>query len=141
MIGLEAIESYNGWAMASIGAAIVFLGLILLSFAVSQLHRLLALGQRKSAHGDQLKRDADSDESLAGRPLSAEALSGIHQLKLLTERIGNPFPLPRMIDLAEKTGMTHPHAVANQALVAGVMIPDPDGRGYYTWEEEERGRV
>ena len=41
MYGLEAINDANGWAMAYTGAIIVFSGLVVLSFVVSQLNRIL----------------------------------------------------------------------------------------------------
>ncbi|MBW1726140.1 MAG: OadG family protein [Deltaproteobacteria bacterium] len=39
MYGLQAIAAYNGWAMALAGALIVFSGLVILSFVISQLHK------------------------------------------------------------------------------------------------------
>ncbi len=41
MYGLEAIQTYNGWAMAITGAVIVMIGLTILSFIISQLHRII----------------------------------------------------------------------------------------------------
>ena len=41
MYGIEAISAANGWAMACVGALIVFLGLSMLSFAIAQIHKLM----------------------------------------------------------------------------------------------------
>ena len=43
MYGLEAISAQNGWAMAIAGALIVMAGLTVLSFVISQLHKIAAL--------------------------------------------------------------------------------------------------
>ena len=43
MYGLEAIQAHNGWAMAVTGAIIVMIGLSILSFIISQLHRIIDL--------------------------------------------------------------------------------------------------
>ena len=43
MYGLDAISAHNGWAMAVVGATIIFSGLIVLSLAISQLTNLLKL--------------------------------------------------------------------------------------------------
>jgi len=41
LYGLQAIAAHNGWAMALAGALIVFSGLVILSFVISQLHKIL----------------------------------------------------------------------------------------------------
>ena len=41
MFGIDNITSNNGWAMAVVGATTVFVGLIVLSFVISQIHKIL----------------------------------------------------------------------------------------------------
>ena len=43
MYGIEAINHHNGWAMAAAGALIVMFGLSVLSFVISQLHKVVAI--------------------------------------------------------------------------------------------------
>ena len=43
MYGLDAISATNGWSMAIAGALIVMSGLSVLSFVISQLHKIAAL--------------------------------------------------------------------------------------------------
>ncbi|MEN8212519.1 MAG: OadG family protein [Thermodesulfobacteriota bacterium] len=43
MYGLEAINANNGWSIAVVGVTIVFSGLVMLSFVISQLHKILDL--------------------------------------------------------------------------------------------------
>ncbi len=47
MYGLEAINAYNGWAMAITGPLIVMGGLSILSIIISQLHKVVALFDKK----------------------------------------------------------------------------------------------
>jgi hypothetical protein len=44
LYGLEAITTHNGWAMSLAGALIVFAGLVVLSTVISQLHKILGIG-------------------------------------------------------------------------------------------------
>ena len=46
MYGFEAISHHNGWVAAATGACIVFAGLAMLAFLISQLHKLLNLLDR-----------------------------------------------------------------------------------------------
>ncbi|MEJ2660187.1 MAG: OadG family protein [Desulfobacteraceae bacterium] len=48
MLGIDAITANNGWAMAITGACIVMCGLALLSFVISQLHKIIALTEGKA---------------------------------------------------------------------------------------------
>jgi len=136
MIGIEAIEAYNGWAMALNGASIVFIGLVLLSFAVSRLHRILGFWERRSGRSPQASSEGSGNSSLDpgfGNPsLPSEIAAGVQQLRLLSERIGDPFSLPRVLDLAQKAGMLQSHSVANHALASGMLAPD--GKGYFSWK-------
>ena len=47
MFGIDNITNNNGWAMAVVGATTVFLGLIILSFAISQIHKILELWENR----------------------------------------------------------------------------------------------
>jgi len=139
LIGLEAIEQYNGWAMASIGASIVFLGLILLSLAVwlfGKIESSLDRFRKGSASGSSNGAVPDSPK------LSREAQAAIRQLRLIVDRIGDPFPLPKLLELAGKAGMMRAQATAGDALDAQIIVPD--GSGSYTWDmgvfQEKVGR-
>ena len=47
MYGIDNITANNGWAMAAVGATIVFLGLVVLSFVISQIHKILELWEKR----------------------------------------------------------------------------------------------
>ena len=48
MFSIENITSNNGWAMAVVGATTVFLGLAILSFVISQIHKILKLWENRN---------------------------------------------------------------------------------------------
>ena len=41
MYGFDAINANDGWSIAAVGIIIVFTGLVLLSFIISQLYKVL----------------------------------------------------------------------------------------------------
>ena len=143
MYGLDAITANNGWHMAALGISIVFTGLILLSFTVAQLHNILRLFDNRDAYCKKIRglfeknnnkhKVGDSDLTL---PNNIKEAAG--QCKLLIERIGEPFSLPRLIELSEKCGMSHPYSTINDLILAGFIVPD--GKGYYVWNQDDQNR-
>lgn len=47
LYGLEAISANNGWAMAITGPLIVMSGLSILAIIISQLHKMVAIFDKK----------------------------------------------------------------------------------------------
>ena len=143
MYGLDAISAHNGWHMAALGISIVFTGLILLSFTVAQLHNILRLFDNRDAYYKKIrglfKKNSDNDKQEVGNsdltlPDNVKEAAG--QCKLLIERIGEPFSLPRLVELSEKCGMSHPYSTINDLILAGFIVPD--GKGYYLWNQDEQ---
>lgn len=138
MYGLDAISAHNGWHMAALGISIVFTGLVLLSFAVAQLHNILRFFDNRDAYYKRIKglfkknnnkqEVSNSDLTL---PNNVKEVAG--QCKLLIKRIGEPFSLPGLIEISEKCGMSHPHSTINDLILAGFIVPD--GKGYYVWSQ------
>ena len=138
MFGIKAISAQNGWEYAFLGVCIVFSGLVLLAFVLSQLHKLLNLWENRSLIGQQLKvrlkKEASFEASVTTKTeLSPDLLESKLHFQLLVERIGDPFALPRLLRLAEKSGLHRPHANINELLQAGIILPDKNG--YYTWKQ------
>lgn len=119
--------------MASIGASIVFLGLILLTFAVSRIHKLLGFWENRAKSLERAKNGLSLNGESEDEVMPREIKSAVRQLRLLTDRIGEPFSLPKLLEFSEKTGMKRSHAMANAALDAGIIVPD--GTGYFTWDQ------
>jgi len=123
--GLEAISTHNGWAMAVAGVIIVFSGLVVLSSTIAQLHKVLRLlnGGAKGTEG------APAADPTMHHNLAASA----RQLRLISGRIGESFPLPKLIELAGLSGLPRPHSTTNDLLKAGLIVPD--GKGYFFWQQ------
>ena len=137
MHGLQAIDAHNGWAIAALGISIVFTGLTLLSIAISQLHKLLEAWKNRREIFKRLKDAAGNGKTSA--PVSRSDLKrpdiekALGDYRLLTERIGEPFSLPRLLEFALKMGLSRPHFMINKFLKAGIMAPD--GQGLFRWKD------
>jgi hypothetical protein len=150
LIGLENISAHNGWAMALVGISIVFSGLILLSFVISQLHRILDLFERwyifarKNNHKSrrkaaekcvtELPATLTPDKTAAPNKTTDEKHSEeiIRNYKMITHRMGEPFSLPKLLDLAEKRGLNRPYSTVNMLIASEDIVPD--GNGFFVWK-------
>jgi hypothetical protein len=135
--GFEAISANNGWVYALLGICIVFSGLVILSFVISQLHKLLDLWEnRESLIKALVSRWKGSPAPAEPEPRPVDPSSTLTETmrhyRLLVDRIGEPFALPRLLRLAEGSGLQRPHAAINELLQAGVILPDETG--YYIWK-------
>lgn len=137
MLGLEAISNNNGWEYALLGISIVFCGLVILSFVISQLHKLLGVWENRASLFEAMKahvKAATSTKKAETGPvrLTGSLVEASVQYRMLVDRIGEPFALPKLLTLAEKSGLFRPHATINELLQAGIIVPDETG--YYTWK-------
>jgi hypothetical protein len=137
LYGLEAINANNGWAISALGISIVFTGLTLLSLSISQIHKILDFWENRSDFFDRIK-SARKNEKKTCPPLSTEFRSldmakTVMEYKLLTDRTGVPFSLPRVLKMAKKSGLHRPHSSINELLKAGLILPDGDG--FFYWNE------
>ena len=133
MYGIQAINAHNGWAMAAVGWSIVLTGLTVLSFTISQLHKVLGLWDDRKNIIQKLKNRNPKKTSpvMPEVQLSEDIQQAVGQFKLLTNRLGDPFSLPKLVDLSEQRGLTKPHSTINTLLTAKIIVPD--GKGYFTW--------
>ena len=133
MTGIEAITANNGWAMAAVGGSIVFSGLVILSLTISQLHKVLGLWGRRDELLQKLKngKEKDSGQKMPDIQISEDVQETIRTFKLLTQRIGDPFALPKLLDLSVKCGLAKPHSTINMLLTSNIIVPD--GKGYFRW--------
>jgi hypothetical protein len=137
LFGLEAINNNNGWEYALLGICIVFSGLVILSLVISQLHKLLNVWDNRASLFEALKsrpKAVPSPGESETRParLSESLVEITRQYGMLVDRIGEPFALPKLLTLAEKSGLHRPHATINELLQAGIIVPDETG--YYLWK-------
>lgn len=136
MYGLEAISTHNGWAMAVAGIIIVFAGLVILSSTIAQFHKVLNfLDDRAASKNDKgLQKASGAEDFPASDPLMMQNLAvSARQFRLISDRIGEPFSLPKLLDLAELSGLPRPHSAINDLLKAGLIAPE--GKGYFFWKQ------
>ena len=133
--GLEAIQAHNGWAMAITGAVIVMIGLSILSFIISQLHRIIALVDGRNNRNSKKKAEkgpALIPESKLQRPPLSDLGETMKQFQPLTLEIGNPFDLTALFQVFVQHDDPHPHLTIRSLREQGYLIPD--GSGLFTWK-------
>ena len=122
--------------MAVAGVVIVFTGLVMLSTTIAQLHKLHSLWENRDSYYRRLAtRRAKGGIAAALAPginISHTLRESARQYKLITSRIGEPFSLPKLINLADLSGLPNPHATINDLIQAGLIVPD--GQGYFLWK-------
>ena len=127
---LSRISANNGWAMALTGAILVMLGLSILSFFISQLHKILAIFDQKPK--------SQPPESIKPPPVvGVDHLNDLESTaKLyhsLTVDLGDRFELIKLYQLAQKDKLPHPHLTLRTLREAGILIPD--GEGTFSWKD------
>ena len=137
MFGLEAIIAHDGLSISVIGILIVFVSLVLLSFTVSRIHKLIELWDKKNTSYQRVKKSQQKDQktpSVSDLAISQDVRRASRQFKLLIEWIGEPFPLPKLLDLSEKCGLSRPHSTINEFIKCKLIIPAENG--YYVWNKQ-----
>jgi len=133
--GLEAIAANNGWNMARIGIFIVFTALVTLSLIISQLHKVLTLLEKRNEFIEKLTGPFKKNKKDSGAPEARQAddLNEIaRQFDLLIKSKGEPFSLPKLIDLAGRIGIGSPYSTVNRLILAKLIVPD--AKGFYRWD-------
>lgn len=138
MGGFSAITAGNGWLISALGISVVFFGLASLAFIISYFPRAVSWWNE---HGQGPKYIFPLLKSLFGqrkRKATKLAVTGeVHEpgelddaeeaLRLLTAHMGEPFKLPRLIEMAEQRGQARVHSTINRLIVRGTMVGGPDG--------------
>ncbi|MEA1966913.1 MAG: OadG family protein [Thermodesulfobacteriota bacterium] len=133
MYGLQAISANNGWAMSAVGITIVFTGLVMLSFSIAQLHKILALWEnRKDISFFKKKKSLQSVGS--DTLFSENQKETAKQFYLLARTMKDSFSLQRILFMAEISGLKSPHSSLNTLLNAKIIVQDD--KGYYFWDRD-----
>jgi len=135
LFGFEAIIAHDGLGISVIGISIVFVGLILLSFAVSRIHKIIELWDKRHRFKKPQQKKERKEATVQDLTVSQDVRRASRQFKMLIEWIGEPFPLPKLLDLSEKCGLSRPHSTINELLKYELIIPD--GNGYFMWNKEK----
>ena len=139
MFGIENITNNNGWAMAAVGATIVFSGLVVLSFVISQIHKLLQLWEDRENFLERFKKQAPVDEVEEFDTLIYEErhIPEVNELIRvygpLAEKLEAPFRLSELFEIANQADMPHPHLSIQRLQEANVLVAQGDGT--FTWNK------
>ncbi|MGD9181973.1 MAG: OadG family protein [Desulfobacterales bacterium] len=137
MFGIENITNNNGWAMAAVGASIVFLGLVVLSFVISQIHKILKLWDEREKYLDRFKKKAPAvAKEEFDQPVYKERhLPTVDELantfRPLVEKLEEPFSLSQLFEIANKMSLPHPHLSIQRLQEADILVARGDGT--FTW--------
>ena len=133
MYGLEAINAANGWSMALVGILIVFTGLSLLSFVISQLHKFLPFIEKSG------EKQVESEARPQKKPVTAERCPTDLKVQAalfepIIEEIASNFPLTELYAQAKEHNIPHPHLSISALREATILVPL--GEGIFSWDKE-----
>lgn len=138
MEGFDAISHYNGWAMAIVGASIVFMGLVVLSFAISQIHRLLMFWDDRKIYTQRLKNskinifnNREKNKLTTIKNHLTDIKKTAEMYAPLIDQLGTSFQLADLYNLAEQHNLPHPHLTITTFRNEKFLIPQGDGM--FTW--------
>jgi len=134
LYGLEAISANNGWAMAITGPLIVMSGLIILSIIISQLHKLVAILDKKAKQPTEpptKSKVKSKDEISVPRILPNDILETAKIYQALIDKLEQPFELSDLYKVAAQNNFPHPILTVNRLRGAGILISE--GEGLFIW--------
>jgi hypothetical protein len=138
VFGFDNITANNGWAMAAVGATIVFSGLIVLSFVISQIHKILELLEKKKATPEAVQPAVETPKAPPPAVKAAYLPSAADLIPIyrpLVEQLDDPFELSQLYEISQKMDLAHPHLSIRQLWEANVLISQGDGT--FTWNKSE----
>jgi hypothetical protein len=145
LYGFHAISTHNGWAMAIAGALIVFSGLVVLSTAISQIHRILLFFENKYTgfRNNNKIQENDEPEEQPDSDLPKEFPSELDEIACLyqplIEEIGETFYLSDLYKIAKENNFPHPHITLTAFRDANILIPYGDG--VFSWNLPKENTV
>jgi hypothetical protein len=119
--------------MAAVGAAIVFSGLVVLTFVISQIHKILKLWDEKEKFIERFKKKAPAAvaEKTDAVVYSERHLPSVDELtrtyKSLVDQLNEPFKLSQLFEIANKNDFPHPHLSIQRLQEANILVTQGDG--------------
>lgn len=131
--------------MAIAGALIVFSGLVVLSTAISQIHKILLFFENKYAgfrNNNQIQENDDPEEQPESAlptifPTELDEIACLYQP--LIKEIGETFYLSDLYQIAKENNFPHPHITFTAFRDAKILIPYGDG--VFSWEPPNENTV
>lgn len=120
--------------MAITGALIVMAGLSVLSFVISQLHKVAALLEKGFIRrSDKPRKAKDRPQATAAiKPPTLDLHEARKRLEPLAAELGDSFELQHLYELANSSALPHVHLSIRSLRESGVIIPVGDGR--FMWQ-------
>ncbi len=151
MYGVKAISAANGWLITVAGITIVFCGLLVLSFLISNMERAIRFIDKQKekikqakltsipelARGIEKVKDQKKATITRAVWLSPEEVEIYNYYRWITERLGEPFSLQRLLEQAEKRGIFRPYFHLDMFLRHGLLY-DAGGEkvGLFRWARD-----
>ena len=140
-MGLDNIVLNNGWSQAFVGASIVMTGLVILSIAISQIHKLVEFWENRSQKPAPEPKTPSLDTATTVDHVTLEVPlqcpADINQTaalyKPLVDQIGTPFELKELYQRAVLFDLPHPHITLKCLREAGIL--SPQGDGMFRWNQ------
>ena len=141
MFSIDNITNNNGWAMAVVGAVTVFLGLVVLTFVISQIHKILEFwenwGKTRNANQKRARKEASQkDKGPAHKELrlpTAAELCSIY--RPLVKQLKEPFQLVQLYEKTKEMDLPHPHLSIKCLQEADVLVAQGDGT--FIWDKQK----
>ncbi len=137
-MSIANIAANNGWAMALLGAGIVMTGLVILSIAISQIHKLVDFWEKRQKEAEAATETvpAPAEEptppvDMAACPINLDDLVALY--RPLTEPLGAPFELKDLYRVAGESDLPHPHITIRCFREAGLLTMAAEG--LFVWKE------
>jgi hypothetical protein len=127
--------------MAAVGASIVFMGLVVLSFVISQIHKLLNLWDEREKFIERFKKKAPPAvaEKVDAAAYSERHLPSVDELtsiyQPLVGKLEEPFKLSQLFEIANKNDLPHPHLSIQRLQEADILVAKGDGT--FTWNKQK----
>ena len=141
MFGIDNITNNNGWAMAVVGATTVFMGLIVLSFVISQIYRILDLWENrgKKLTGGKKQTRLDDKPTSAAQAVKENRLPTVSELtsiyRPLVEQLKEPFQLIMLFEKTKEMNLPHAHLSIRSLQEADILLAQGDGT--FTWNKQK----
>jgi hypothetical protein len=138
--GFDNIAANNGWAIAAVGATIVFSGLVVLSLVISQIHKILEFWEKRDVWLARFREtpppaEAPKDQGLVYKNRHLPSVNDLISIyRPLAEQLKEPFELRQLFDISNEMELAHPHLSIKQLWGADVLIAQGDGT--FIWNKQ-----
>ena len=127
--------------MAAVGATIVFSGLVVLSFVISQIHKILGIWEDREKFLEKYKKETPPAVAEAKKVdtivYSERHLPSVDDLISaygpLVDQLDEAFKLSQLFEIANKNDMPHPHLSIQRLQDADILMAQGDGT--FTWNK------